>query len=154
LAEQFADRGPICLILGDTILQHSIAGACQRFRQHPEGAKLLLAEVADARSYGVAELDPAGRVVRITEKPADPKSNLAVIGVYFYDRHVFDVIRTLKPSARNELEITDVNNAYIAAGRLTAERIDGYWADAGESIDGYLRACNTVARDGANRERP
>ncbi|HEV7299682.1 MAG TPA: sugar phosphate nucleotidyltransferase [Tepidisphaeraceae bacterium] len=152
LAETFAAGGPICLILGDTILQYSIAGACQRFCQQREGAKILLAEVDDPSSFGVAELAADGTVTRIVEKPKQASSNLAVIGVYFYDSHVFDIIRMLKPSSRNELEITDVNNAYVARGTLTAERIAGYWVDAGESIDDYLKACNTVAAGGANRE--
>jgi glucose-1-phosphate thymidylyltransferase len=152
LAEHFADGEPICLILGDNILQYSIADVCAKFRHQGQGAKILLAEVENPKAYGIAELDEQGRVQKIVEKPKEPKSNLAVIGVYFYDRHVFDVVRTLKPSARNELEITDVNNAYIQRGTMTADKVHGFWADAGENIDFYLKACNTVAQGGANLE--
>jgi glucose-1-phosphate thymidylyltransferase len=153
LAEHFAERGPIVLVLGDNILEYSIADACRRFREQERGAKILLAQVENPGAYGVAELSADGRVVRIVEKPQDPKSNWAVIGVYFYDANVFDIVRTLKPSARGELEITDVNNAYIQRGEMTADRVEGFWADAGENIDYYLRACNTVAQNGANKER-
>ena len=152
LAEDFADGKPICLILGDNILESSIADAARRFRHQGKGAKLLTAEVENPKAYGVAELDASGRVTGIVEKPQNPKSNLAVIGVYFYDEHVFEFVKTLKPSARNELEITDVNNAYIQRGDVTADRVQGYWADAGENIDFYLKACNTVAQLGANKD--
>ena len=152
LAEDFADGKPICLILGDNIPEYSIADAARRFRHQGKGAKLLTAEVENPKAYGVAELDASGRVTGIVEKPQNPKSNLAVIGVYFYDEHVFEFVKTLKPSARNELEITDVNNAYIQRGDVTADRVQGYWADAGENIDFYLKACNTVAQLGANKD--
>ncbi len=92
--------------------------------------------------------------MRIVEKPKDPKSNWAVIGIYCYDGQVFDIVKSLKPSSRNELEITDVNNAYIVRGEVTADKLDGWWADAGENIDFYLQACNTVAKSGANKELP
>jgi glucose-1-phosphate thymidylyltransferase len=151
LAEDFADGKPICLILGDNILQYSISHTARRFVQQGKGAKILLCQVENPSAYGVAEMD-GDRVVRVVEKPASPKSNWAVIGVYFYDARVFDIVRTLKPSARNELEITDVNNAYIEMGEMTAEKLTGFWADAGENIDYYLRACNAVARGGANRD--
>jgi glucose-1-phosphate thymidylyltransferase len=152
LAEDFADGKPICLILGDNILEYSIADAARRFRHQGKGAKLLMAEVENPKAYGVAELDASGRVTGIVEKPQNPKSNLAVIGVYFYDEHVFEIVRTLKPSARNELEITDVNNAYIQRGEVTADKVHGCWADAGENIDFYLKACNTIAKLGANKD--
>jgi glucose-1-phosphate thymidylyltransferase len=151
LAEHFAESGPICLILGDNIVEYSIKPACERFRHQGLGGKILLSQVENPKAYGVAEMD-GERVARIVEKPSDPKSNLAVIGIYFYDRNVFDIVRTLKPSARGELEITDVNNAYIARGQMSADRVTGFWADAGENIDFYLRACNTVAQNGANKD--
>ncbi len=151
LAEDFADGDSICLILGDNILEYSIADACKRFRHQGQGAKILLSQVENPKAYGVAEMD-GERVVKIVEKPKDPKSNWAVIGIYFYDGKVFDIVKTLKPSARNELEITDVNNAYIERGECTADKIQGYWADGGENIDFYLQACNTVARNGANKD--
>jgi glucose-1-phosphate thymidylyltransferase len=151
LAEHFADGDPICLILGDNILEHSIAEARRRFRHQGQGAKILLSQVENPKAYGVAEMD-GDRVVSIIEKPANPKSNWAVIGIYFYDGRVFEIVKTLKPSARGELEITDVNNAYIARGEMTADKVKGFWADAGENIDFYLKACNTVAQHGANKE--
>lgn len=150
LAEQFADGKPICLILGDNILEYSIEKAAKNFAEQGKGAKILLSPVDNPKAYGVAEMD-GERVVRIVEKPADPKSNLAVIGVYFYDGNVFNIVKTLKPSARNELEITDVNNHYINSGLMTADRLTGFWADAGENIDYYLRASNTIAQKGANK---
>jgi glucose-1-phosphate thymidylyltransferase len=151
LAEHFAGGDSICLILGDNILEYTIRDACKKFRHQGQGAKILLAEVENPRAYGVAEME-GERVVKIVEKPKDPKSNWAVIGIYFYDNKVFDIVRTLKPSARNELEITDVNNAFIERGDMTYDKISGFWADAGENIDFYLQACNTVAKSGANKE--
>jgi glucose-1-phosphate thymidylyltransferase len=152
LAEHFAGGDSICLILGDNILEYSIRDLCRKFRHQGQGAKILLSQVANPKAYGIAEME-GDRVVQIVEKPADPKSNWAVIGIYFYDGHVFEIVRTLKPSARNELEITDVNNAYIQRGEMTADKVHGFWADAGENIDFYLQACNTVAKNGANKER-
>jgi glucose-1-phosphate thymidylyltransferase len=151
LAEHYAAGDSICLILGDNILEYTIRDACRKFRHQGQGAKILLAQVENPRAYGVAEMD-AERVVRIVEKPTEPKSNWAVIGIYFYDHQVFDIVRQLKPSARNELEITDVNNAFIERGEMTADKVSGFWADAGENIDFYLHACNMVARSGANKE--
>ncbi len=150
LAEHFADGEPICLILGDNILEYTIESSRRAFEKQKKGAKILLAEVENPKAYGVAEIRQ-DKVVRIVEKPQDPRSNLAVIGIYFYDANVFDIVKKLKPSARNELEITDVNNAYIRRGQMTADPVQGFWADAGENIDFYLRACNTVAQHGANK---
>lgn len=151
LAERFADGGSICLILGDNILEYSIRESVKRFGHQGHGAKILLSKVENPKAYGVAEMD-GDRVVRIVEKPKEPKSDMAVIGIYFYDSKVFDIVKTLKPSARNELEITDVNNAYIDRGEMTADPVHGFWADAGENIDFYLKACNAIARNGANKE--
>jgi glucose-1-phosphate thymidylyltransferase len=151
LAEQFVEGQSMCLILGDNILEYAIRKQCNNFRQQGKGAKILLSQVQNPKAYGVAEMD-GDRVVKIIEKPSDPKSNWAVIGVYFYDAKVFDVVKALKPSARNELEITDVNNAYIQRGEMTADKVNGLWADAGENIDFYLQACNTIAKHGANKE--
>jgi glucose-1-phosphate thymidylyltransferase len=153
LAEDFVDGGAFCLILGDNIVEYSIGEHARRFRHQGQGAKILLAQVENPRAYGVAEME-GERVVRIVEKPAEPQSNWAVIGIYFYDGKVFDFVKQLKPSARGELEITDVNNAYIERGEMTADRVHGFWADAGENIDFYLQACNTVAQHGANKEPP
>ncbi|HWB52751.1 MAG TPA: sugar phosphate nucleotidyltransferase [Tepidisphaeraceae bacterium] len=152
LAEHFAEGEPIMLILGDNILEYTIADACKKFRKQKGGAKILLSKVENPKAYGVAEMT-GGRVVRIVEKPTKPKSNWAVIGIYFYDNEVFDIVKTLKPSARNELEITDVNNEYIERGSMTADKVRGWWGDAGENIDFYLKVSNLVAKTGANKER-
>jgi len=151
LAEYFAGGDSILLILGDNILEYTIRDACKKFRHQGQGAKILLSQVENPKAYGVAEMD-GERVVKIVEKPANPKSNWAVIGIYFYDEKVFDIVKTLKPSARNELEITDVNNAYIERGEMTADKVQGFWADAGENIDFYLKSCNMVAENGANKD--
>jgi glucose-1-phosphate thymidylyltransferase len=151
LAEYFAGGDSILLILGDNILEYTIRESCKRFRHQGQGAKILLSQVENPKAYGVAEME-GERVVKIVEKPANPKSNWAVIGIYFYDERVFDIVKTLKPSARNELEITDVNNAYIERGEMTADKVQGFWADAGENIDFYLKSCNMVAENGANKD--
>jgi glucose-1-phosphate thymidylyltransferase len=130
LAENFAGRDLMCVILGDNVFQDPIAAFVRAFREQKRGARLLLKQVHDPQRYGVAEVE-GSRVVRIVEKPKKPKSDLAVVGVYFYDSEVFDVIRTLKPSARGELEITDVNNHYLRAGTLQCDRLAGWWTDAG-----------------------
>ncbi len=143
LAEEFADGAPICVILGDNILEKSIAAYVKKFRHQGSGAKILLNEVADPQRFGVPVFD-GERIVRIDEKPKEPKSSYAVTGVYMYDSRVFDIIRTLAPSQRNELEITDVNNAYIEQGDLTWEILDGWWTDAG-TFESLLNAANLVA---------
>jgi glucose-1-phosphate thymidylyltransferase len=143
LASMFTGKDKIVVILGDNILEKDITQHVERFKEQ-DGAKILLKEVADPQRFGVAELDANGRVVNIVEKPKTPRSNLAVIGVYMYDNTVYDIIKTLKPSARGELEITDVNNGYLRAGRLTAEVIDGWWTDAG-TFPSLYRATRLVA---------
>jgi glucose-1-phosphate thymidylyltransferase len=144
LAEHFADGGPVCVILGDNILERGIATYVKRFRHQGSGAKILLSEVPDPQRFGVPVIQD-GHITRIEEKPANPKSPYAVIGVYMYDNRVFDIIKTLTPSGRGELEITDVNNAYIEAGEMTWDVIDGWWTDAG-TFESLLRASNLVAR--------
>ncbi|HNQ24573.1 MAG TPA: sugar phosphate nucleotidyltransferase [Phycisphaerae bacterium] len=151
LAQDFAAGGPICLILGDNIIQRNIREPLRRFRHQGEGARVLLTPVDHPEQYGVAEID-GDRIVRIVEKPKQPPSNLAVIGIYFYDGHVFDIVRSLRPSARGELEITDVNNAYLARGQLTFDVLEGWWADAGENIEYYYQACLRVRAEGANQD--
>jgi glucose-1-phosphate thymidylyltransferase len=151
LAEHFAEGEPICLILGDNIVEYAINDCAARFAEQKTGAKILLSQVENPSAYGIAEMK-GEQVVRIVEKPKEPKSNWAVIGIYFFDGEVFEIVRTLKPSARNELEITDVNNAYIQRGQITADKLSGWWADAGENIDFYLKACNQVAASGANKQ--
>ena len=143
LAENFAGKDLICVILGDNIFQDPIGAHAKSFREQGRGARLLLKQVPDPQRYGVAEVD-GSRVVRIVEKPRKPKSDLAVVGIYFYDAQVFDIIRTLKPSARGELEITDVNNHYLRAGTLHCDRLQGWWTDAGTFES--LAAANELAR--------
>jgi len=147
LAEHFADGQKICVILGDNIIEGNVWDAAERFRQQDGGAHILLKEVADAERFGVAEVDGA-RIVGIEEKPQRPKSNYAVTGIYMYDATVFDKIRTLVPSNRGELEITDVNNAYIREGNMTFSFLEGWWTDAG-TFDSLLRAANLVAQSRA-----
>ncbi|MBE3134951.1 MAG: NTP transferase domain-containing protein [Acidobacteria bacterium] len=150
LARQFAEGDKVCVILGDNILERSIRPAARAFEAQAEGAKVFLKKVTNPRAYGIADVR-GRRITRITEKPKRPKSNLAVIGVYMYPPDVFEVIPTLKPSARGELEITDVNNHYVRAGAMTYDVVKGWWADAGESMDSWLDACQLVARSGANK---
>ena len=142
LAEHFADGQKICVVLGDNIIQGDIRTAADRFRAQPHGAHILLKEVVDAERFGVAEV-AGGRIVGIEEKPSRPKSNYAVTGIYMYDASVFDKIKTLVPSGRGELEITDVNNAYVREGSLTFSHLSGWWTDAG-TFDSLLRAANLV----------
>jgi glucose-1-phosphate thymidylyltransferase len=149
LAEHFSDGDKLCVVLGDNIIEGDIRAAAAEFRQQPHGARILLKEVPDAERFGVAEL-AGGRIVSIEEKPARPKSNYAVTGIYMYDATVFDKIRTLLPSGRGELEITDVNNAYIREGSMNFSVLDGWWTDAG-TFDSLLRAANLVAQSAGHR---
>jgi glucose-1-phosphate thymidylyltransferase len=147
LTEYFADNQPIVVILGDNIFQSDITKAVRNFRHQGEGGKILLKEVDDPQRFGVAELE-GDRIVRIVEKPKTPKSNLIVTGIYMYDSRVFDFIRTLVPSQRGELEITDVNNAYIKTGQMTYEILEGWWTDAG-TFESLYRATTLVANERA-----
>ena len=149
LAEHFADGDPICVILGDNIIENNNRDAVHNFKAQQQGAKILLKEVPDAERFGVAEIR-GDRVIGIEEKPKAPRSNYAVIGVYLYDATVFQKIHRLKPSGRGELEITDVNNFYVEEGTLTYEVLDGWWTDAG-TFESLLRASNLVAKTGANK---
>ena len=143
LAEHFAEGGKLCVILGDNIIDGSIRQAADEFRAQKNGARLLLKEVHDAERFGVAEMS-GNRIIGIEEKPKHPKSPYAVTGIYFYDNSVFDKIRTLVPSKRNELEITDVNNAYIREGTLTYSFLNGWWTDAG-TFESLARANRLAA---------
>jgi glucose-1-phosphate thymidylyltransferase len=143
LAEHFADGDRICVILGDNIIEGSIAGAVEEFERQERGARILLKEVPDAERFGVAELK-GDRILGIEEKPSKPKSNYAVTGIYMYDGTVFDKVKHLAPSRRGELEITDVNNAYIAEETMTFSFLKGWWTDAG-TFDSLLRAANLVS---------
>jgi glucose-1-phosphate thymidylyltransferase len=152
LAEYFADADKICVVLGDNIIETNIIAACAQFKKQERGAHIILKEVADPERFGVPAFE-GGRIVRIEEKPKEPKSRYAVIGIYMYDATVFDRIRKLKPSRRGEFEITDVNNQYLADGTLTYSILEGWWTDAG-TFDSLLRATNLVAQGGANRVPP
>jgi glucose-1-phosphate thymidylyltransferase len=149
LAERFAGDERIAVVLGDNIVENSIKATVEEYRARGEGACILLKEVHDPERFGVAELD-GDTVKRIIEKPKDPPTNQAVIGVYMYDNSVFEIIKTLKPSDRGELEITDVNNAYIERGQMYYGHVDGWWTDAG-TFESLLRASNLVAEGGANK---
>jgi len=144
LAEDFSDNEKVVVILGDNILEDDISKAVQDFEKQEKGAKIFLKEVDNPQSFGVAEID-GDRIVSIIEKPKKPKSNLAVVGVYMYDDSVFKVIKSLKPSTRGELEVTDVNSYYVKEGIMTFEILKGWWGDGGESFDSLLRASNLVA---------
>lgn len=138
LAEGFAQQQKICVALGDNIFEYSIAPYAKKFAKQAQGARVLLKEVGDPERYGVAALDEH-QVIEIQEKPAVPKSPYAVVGLYFYDHHVFDIIRGIHPSARGELEITSVNNAYIQRGQLQFDICHGRWTDAG-TLDSLTEA--------------
>jgi glucose-1-phosphate thymidylyltransferase len=144
LAEDFAEGEKVCVILGDNIIEKDIKIAVEDFRHQEKGAKILLKEVDDPERFGVAEIE-GGKVVNIVEKPKNPVSNYAVTGIYMYDATIFEKTRALKPSARGELEITDVNNAYINEGTMTYSFLDGWWTDAG-TFSSLLRASSLVAK--------
>ena len=153
LAERFVDGEKSVVMLADNIFERSLASSIQRFAAQDRGARVVLAAVREPehlQHLGVPEVR-GGRVVRIVEKPDDPPSSFAVTGVYFYDPSVFDVVPTLVPSARGELEITDVNNYFVQAGLMEHDVIDGFWGDAGESIDAYYEVNDFVRAHGANK---
>jgi glucose-1-phosphate thymidylyltransferase len=142
LAEYFSKGEKICVVLGDNIVEGSIREAKENFDRQASGAKILLKKVHDPERFGVPVFD-GDKIVTIQEKPKAPKSDFAVIGIYFYDWTVFNRVRTLKPSARNEFEITDVNNSYLAEGQLTHDVVDGWWTDAG-TFESLWKASNLV----------
>ena len=142
LAEPFADESPIVVILGDNIFQQPIRPFVQRFSSLGAGAMVLLKEVDDPERFGVARVEGES-VAEIIEKPAEPESRLAVTGCYLYDARVFDIIRTLEPSARGELEITDVNNRYVQWNQMRHAVLDGWWTDAG-TVASLFRASQLV----------
>jgi glucose-1-phosphate thymidylyltransferase len=149
LVEHFADDEAVCVVLGDNIIENNIKQAKEDYEKQGGGAKILLKKVHDPNRFGVPELD-GEKVLNIVEKPKNPKSDFAVIGIYFFDNTVFDIIKTLKPSDRGELEITDVNNHYINRGEMTWNELDGWWTDAG-TFESLLHASNLIAKSGANR---
>ena len=149
LAESFAEGGPICVVLGDNIIEKNIVQAVKDYKEQGGGARIMLKEVQDPQRFGVPVFD-GDRITEIEEKPKKPKSNYAVIGIYMYDSRVFDIIHGLTPSERGELEITDVNNDYIQKGTMKWSVLDGWWTDAG-TIESLLKAGNLVASTGANK---
>jgi glucose-1-phosphate thymidylyltransferase len=148
LARYFCGEEKVVVVLGDNIIEKNIVQAVRDFEKQKSGAKILLKEVPDPERFGVAVIED-GRLVRIVEKPKELVSKFAVVGIYFYDSRVFEIIETLKPSDRGELEITDVNNAYLERGELTYGILEGWWTDAG-TFESLLRANNLVAKTGAN----
>jgi glucose-1-phosphate thymidylyltransferase len=145
LAEHFARGSKVLVLLGDNIFTHDLAPRVQAFEQQDRGAVIFATEVEEPQHYGVIEVD-GDRVIGIEEKPEHPRSNLAQTGIYLYDERVFSFISELEPSPRGELEITDLNNRYVAEGTLACDVLDGYWIDAGTSHDELLAANNEVAR--------
>jgi glucose-1-phosphate thymidylyltransferase len=155
LTERFVDRDRVCVMLADNVMERSFRPSAERFSAQDRGARILLSREYDPehlRHLGVPEIDGDGRIVRIVEKPEQPPSEYAVTGVYFYDETVWDVLPTLVPSGRGELEITDVNNWYVEQGRMEYDVLEGFWGDAGESIDAYYTANDFVRANGANHD--
>ena len=154
LAARFVDGDPVLVMLADNIVENSIRPMVEAFAADPDGARILLTPVEEdehLRHLGVPTFDDDGRITGIVEKPEHPASKLGVTGIYCYDADVFDVIPTLVPSGRGELEITDVNNHYIAEGAMAYDVLEGFWGDAGESIDAYYTVNDFVRRHGANK---
>ncbi len=152
LAEHFVDRDKVCVLLADNIFERSLRHVVENFEQQEAGGRIVLARLDEEehlRHLGVAVMD-GDRVAEIVEKPASPPSQFAVTGIYFYDAQVWDMLPSLEPSARGELEITDVNNWYVSRGSMEADIVDGFWGDAGESIDAYYEVNDYVRRNGAN----
>jgi glucose-1-phosphate thymidylyltransferase len=149
LARHFSDDEKVIVVLGDNIIEGNIVGAVREFERQERGARILLKEVPDPERFGVPVFD-GDRIVEIEEKPEKPKSKYAVTGIYMYDPEVFDIIKTLKPSERGELEITDVNNSYLRRGTLTYSVLEGWWTDAG-TFESLQRANRLVAESGANK---
>ncbi|MGH9297819.1 MAG: sugar phosphate nucleotidyltransferase [Acidimicrobiales bacterium] len=155
LAERFVGGDSVCVMLADNVAEMSIRPSVEAFASQEKGARILLAKVPDPdhlRHLGVPELDASGRVTRIVEKPKDPPSSYCVTGIYLYDSSVFEVIPTLTPSGRGELEITDVNNHYVREGLMHYDVIEGFWGDAGESIEAYYAVNDFVRKNGANKD--
>ncbi|HQO15299.1 MAG TPA: sugar phosphate nucleotidyltransferase [Smithellaceae bacterium] len=149
MAEHFADNDKIVVVLGDNIIENNIKAAVDKFRAQKEGARILLKEVTDPQRFGVPVFE-GKKIIRIEEKPKHPASNYAVIGIYMYDWRVFEFIKSLKPSQRGELEITDVNNFYIAENKMEWDVLEGWWSDAG-TFESLQTAGQMVAKTGANK---
>src|SRR3712207_4506067 len=155
LARHFVDEDKFVVMLGDNVLEESIEPYLDNFRRQANGARILMKQMEDPehlRHLGATILDGNGKILYIREKPQNPPSPYAVIGVYMYDPSVFEIVSTLRPSGRGELEITDVNNAYIDRGEMEFDVIRGFWGDAGESIDVYYQVIDFVRAHGANKQ--
>ncbi|MBV8159972.1 MAG: NTP transferase domain-containing protein [Acidimicrobiia bacterium] len=155
LAERFVEGDRVVVMLADNVVERSLRPAAINFADQDKGARILLSPVGEAahlRHLGVPELDDDGRVVHIVEKPEDPPSSFGVTGIYFYDATVFDVIPTLTPSGRGELEITDVNNWFVSQRTMQYDVLEGFWGDAGESIEAYYTVNDFVRAHGANKD--
>lgn len=144
LAEDFSDNGSVAAILGDNIYEDNLADSIKSFSENPKGAHVFLKEVPDPARFGVARIED-DKIIEIIEKPSEPASNWAVTGCYLYDAEVFSIIKKLKPSARSELEITDVNNTYVKSGSMKFTKLSGYWTDAG-TFESLLRANQLAAQ--------
>lgn len=145
LCEDFSNHEKTMVILGDNFVEDNLKKAIDDFSQAGEGAKIFLKEVKNPQAFGVAEIQ-GDRIVNIEEKPSAPKSNFAVVGIYMFDHKVWDIIKTLKPSRRGELEITDVNNYYVKRGEMSFEILKGWWSDCGESFNSLLEAALLVQK--------
>ena len=155
LAERFVGDSPVLVMLADNIVERSIRPTVDAFSADPSGARIILTPVEGVehlRHLGVPRFDGDGRIVEIVEKPEDPPSSYGVTGIYCYEPDVFQVIRTLEPSGRGELEITDVNNHYVGQGSMAYDVLEGFWGDAGESIDAYYEVNDFVRAHGANKD--
>ena len=151
LCEHFAKNDKVVVILGDNIIGGSIKKSVEKFARMKSGGMILLKEVSEPRHYGVPEFS-GSKIKRIIEKPRNPPSNFAVVGIYMYDAEAFKMIRKLKPSQRGELEITDLNNMYLKKGKLGYDILEGWWADAGSSIEGWFETNKMVSLYGANKK--
>jgi glucose-1-phosphate thymidylyltransferase len=157
LGARFADGQPVVVMLADNIFEYTFKKTIDAFKQEPQGCRLVLSEMEDPAHLshlGVPALNEAGEITSIVEKPTDPPSSYAVTGVYCYGADVFEVVKTLKPSARGELEVTDLNNHYVSIGKTGYDIQPGFWGDAGESIEAYQEVGEFVARNGANHPAP
>jgi len=143
-AESFVGDDPMCVVLADNLVENPFPKAVEEFTTNPNGARIFLTKVEHPEWYGVVETDDDGNVLSIIEKPKNPKSNLIATGIYMYDSRVWEYINSLSPSARGELEITDLNNLYLKDGLLKANLLDGWWRDAGESLEVYMETCCEV----------
>lgn len=150
LTREFVGKDHVLVMLGDNIIEKNIKAYVRKFRQQKQGARILLKEVEHPEQYGVPTFDDQGKIIQITEKPQTPSTRYAVTGIYLYDNRVFEILQTLKPSGRGEMEITDVNNAYLQMGELEYDILEGWWADCGETRSSLHEAGSLVAHTGAN----